>query len=37
MSEPLVIAAYVVTYGAILVYAGWLHLRSRGAGDDRRE
>ena len=29
MSEPLVVAAYIVTYGAILGYAAWLHLRRR--------
>jgi hypothetical protein len=29
MSEPAVIASYVVGYGAILAYAVWLHLRHR--------
>lgn len=29
MSEPAVIASYVVTYGAILGYAVWIELRRR--------
>lgn len=35
MSEPLVVAAYVVTYGAIIGYAAWLHLRTRAVGSER--
>lgn len=34
MSEPLVIAAYVVTYGAIVGYATWLHFRRRAVTPD---
>jgi len=29
MSEPAVIASYVLSYGAVLAYAAWLHLRHR--------
>ena len=29
MPEPAVIASYVVTYGAIVAYAAWLHVRHR--------
>lgn len=35
MSEPLVIAAYVVTYGAVFGYAAWLHLRMRAVGSEQ--
>jgi hypothetical protein len=29
MPEPAVVFAYVVTYGAIIAYAGWLEVRRR--------
>lgn len=29
MSEPAVIASYVLSYGAVVAYAVWLHLRHR--------
>ncbi len=29
MSEPAVIASYVITYAALVAYAAWLHLRHR--------
>lgn len=29
MSEPAVIASYVLSYGAVLAYAFWLHVRHR--------
>ena len=35
MSEPMVTAAYVVTYGAIVAYAAWLHFRRRAVTTDR--
>jgi hypothetical protein len=31
MSEAAVITSYVVTYGSIVAYAAWLHLRHRRA------
>lgn len=31
MSEPVVLATYILTYGVILGYAGWLHFRHRRA------
>ena len=35
MSEPLVIAAYVATYGAILGYAAWIHFRQRAVNPEQ--
>lgn len=29
MSEPAVLASYVATYGALIAYAAWLHVRRR--------
>lgn len=34
MPEGLVIASFVLTYGAILGYATWLHLRWRDVGEE---
>ncbi len=35
MPETLVVAAYLVTYGAIGAYATWLYLRWRATGPDQ--
>lgn len=32
MAEALVILAYVATFGSVIGYAGWLHLRNRRLG-----
>ena len=29
MSEGLVIASYIITYGGVIGYAGWLYIRAR--------
>lgn len=29
MPEPAVLASYVATYGALITYAAWMHLRHR--------